>query len=130
MIGNFTEILIDTDVLLQHLQCRENEESDLLFLMQNMVCFTTAINAAEIYFYCKNDNEKEAADKLLNSLKILGIHSRYALKIYGKENKNNSVRSALTGVVADYNKLPVITYDVERYGKLNRGVFTPEQLRG
>ena len=130
MSGNFTEILIDTDVLLQHVTCDKDEDSDLEFLLSKFNCFTTAINASEIFYHCVSDNEKEIAQKLLNSMKVLGYNSRYSLKMFGKKEETSGIRDAMIAVVAEVSKLPFVSYRKQIYKNWKFGVFTPSELRG
>lgn len=130
MSGNFTEILIDTDVLLQHVTCDKNEDSDLEFLLSNFNCFTTAVNASEIFYYCDTAMEKKFAEKLLSSLKVLGYNSRYSLKMFGKKENTAGVRDAMIAVVAESSKLPMISYRKQNYINWKYGVYTPSELRG
>ena len=128
--GNFTGILIETDVLIQHLTVEQNTGSDLEFLMTRYTCFTTVINSSEVYFACKNLEEKEIADKLLRSLKVLGINSRYSLDVFSVRGRVENIRNALIFVLAEKNRLPVVTYKVDKFDNINTGVFTPDELRG
>jgi len=128
--GNFTGILLETDVIVQHLTVDKSTGSDLEFLMTKYTCFTTVINSSEIYFGCKKQEEKEIADKLLRSLKVLGINSRYSLDVFSARDRVENIRNALIFVLAEKNSLPVVTYEVDKFNNIKTGVFTPDELRG
>ena len=125
-----TKYLLDTDILADHLVKGKKGNSVLIFLMQKGICFTTVLNASELYFAARSEKEKEFVRKVLNSLKILGLNSRYALSIPDFSGKVKSVRDALFSVVAEINKLPVVTFDIRKYRKTNLKVIHPQDIRG
>lgn len=118
--------LIDTDIMVDHLI--SNENNYLMNLMQTGICFTTVLNAAELLAVCKNDNEQSLVRNVLDSLKVLGIHSRYALSIPEFSGKTDSVRDALFSVVASINKLPIVTFNTERYKKTKLKIIHPQEV--
>ncbi len=118
--------LIDTDIMVDHLI--SNENNYLMNLMQTGICFTTVLNASELLAVCKNDNEQSLVRNILDSLKVLGIHSRYALSIPEFSDKTNNVRDALFSVVASINKLPIVTLGEERYKKTKLKIIHPKEV--
>ena len=118
--------LIDTDIMVDHLISSENNY--LMNLMQTGICFTTVLNASELLAVCKNDNEQSLVRNILDSLKVLGIHSRYALSIPEFSDKTNNVRDALFSVVASINKLPIVTLGEERYKKTKLKIIHPKEV--
>ena len=68
--------------------------------------------------------------KVLNALKVLGLHSRYSLSVSKYQGKVNSLRDALFLVVADINKLPIVTFDNNRYINTSLKIIHPQDLRG
>jgi predicted nucleic acid-binding protein len=118
--------LLETDVLVDYLT--SNKENYLLKLMQTGICFTTLLNAAEMLAVCENDFEKSAVRSLLDSLKVLGLHSRYSLSVPEFADKTGSVRDALFAVVSLINKLPIVTLNVNRYKKTNLKIIHPQEV--
>ncbi len=118
--------LLDTDVLVDYLTVNENNY--LLKLMQMGICFTTVLNASELLAVCKNDKEKLAVRSVLDSLKVLGLHSRYALSVPDFADKTENVRDALFAVVSLINKLPIVTLDKNRYHKTNLKIIHPQEV--
>ncbi|MDH3268467.1 MAG: PIN domain-containing protein [Ignavibacteria bacterium] len=118
--------LIDTDVIADYLI--SNENNYLMNLMQTGVCFTTVLNASEMLAACKDDEEQSAVRSVLDSLKVLGLHSRYALSINEFSDKTDSVRDALFAVVASINKLPIVTLREERYKKTKLKIIHPQEV--
>lgn len=118
--------LIDTDIMVDHLISSENNY--LMNLMQTGICFTTVLNASELLAVCKNDNEQSLVRNILDSLKVLGIHSRYALSIPEFSDKTNNVRDALFSVVASINKLQIVTLGEERYKKTKLKIIHPKEV--
>lgn len=125
------KILIETDILVNYLteDC-DNDESDLLTLLQNSIAFTTVLNASELFYHAKSETELDAVKKVLTSLKILGLNSRYSLSIFKYSSLVNSVRDALFCIVADFNKLPIVTYNAEKFNNVNLNIIHPKELRG
>jgi predicted nucleic acid-binding protein len=117
------QILVDTDILFEHLITQE-KESTLLKLMKRYDCFTTVINAIEIYEMVGRENKK-IADMMLYGLKILGIHSRYAEKVaevieHSKKLRNDwNLRDALIVMMSIQNRLILATFNDEKYLNYN-----------
>lgn len=117
------QILVDTDILFEHLITQE-KESTLLKLMKRYDCFTTVINAIEIYEMVGLENKK-IADMMLYGLKILGIHSRYAEKVaevieHSKKLRNDwNLRDALIVMMSIQNRLILATFNDEKYLNYN-----------
>lgn len=113
------QILVDTDILLDHLTTLE-KESALMKLMKKYDCFTTVINAVEVYEYSGNEY-KAFADMMLSGFKVLGIHSRYAAKIseiienQKKHKRNWNLRDAIIVMMSVQNKLVLATFNDEKY---------------
>lgn len=121
--------LLDNDILVDYLTSTDNLDSHLINLMQKGICYTTVLNAAELLASCKDESEKKLVRNVLDSLKVLGLHSRYALSIQEYSDKTDSVRDALFSVVSSINKIPIVTFDKERYKKTNLKIIHPQELR-
>jgi hypothetical protein len=102
--------------------------STLIGLMQKGICYTTVLNASELLFAANSKVENEFATKVLNSLKVLGLNSRYALSISDFIGKVSSLRDALFLVVADINKLPIVTFDIDKFSKSKLKIIHPQEL--
>ena len=124
------KVFLETDILVQYLTDKENDRSILLKFMQNSICFTSVINASELFYAAKSEIEKDSVQKVLTGLKVLGMHSRYSLLINKYSSLVNTVRDALICVLADYNKLPLVTYNTEKFAKTNLILINPNHLRG
>jgi len=123
------EYLVDSDVLIEHLTFKSHDKDSYLEkLMQNGICFSTVLNASELLFSANSFLEEKIIIDLLSSLKILGLHSRYSLLIPKYRNKVKNMNDALTCVVADYNKLPIITLNKNKFSKSNLTVYHPLEL--
>ncbi len=118
--------LLDTDVLVDYLT--SNENNYLMNLMKTGICFTTVLNASEMLASCKNENELSAVRSVLDSLKVLGLHSKYALSVNEFSGKTLNVRDSLFAVVALINKLPIVTLERERYKKTNLKIIHPQEV--
>ena len=118
-----TDYLIETDILVEHLTHKnDGTESILETFMQKGVCFTSVINASELLFALNSEKEIDSAIRLLSSLKVLGLNSRYSLNLAGLKNKLNNTRDALIFILAKLNKLKIITSDKVKYNKITKQV--------
>ena len=119
--------LIETDILLDHLTTDE-QESVLEKIMQKGICFTTVINSAELFYAAKNKFEKETVFKLLSSLKVLGLNSRYSLDVGKYNDQLPGTRDALIAVVAYKNKLKIISNNFNKFAKCSLEVINPKEI--
>ena len=118
--------LLETDVMVDYLI--SNENNYLINLMQSGICFTTVLNASEMLAACKDEYENSAVRSVLDSLKVLGLHQRYALSVPDFADKTENVRDALFAVVAFINKLPIVTLNEVRYKKTNLKIIHPQKV--
>jgi len=125
-----TEYLIDSDILIEHLGHNDkNTESILEKAIKKGNCFTTAINASELYLSAENSSVNEVISKLLSSLTgVLGYHPRYSLTVYQLRNNVKDLRDAMFCSVAINNKLPILTYQAERYKAPGITIISPDKL--
>ena len=75
------EFLLDTDILEEHLRNPgKNRLSILGSLALQGICFTTVLNATELFLLASNKEETEAVFSVLSAVHVLGIHQRYSLQ--------------------------------------------------
>jgi hypothetical protein len=125
----FEKYFIETEILIDHLVHKRGVNNSFLFnIMQKGICFTSVLNASEIYFNAKSDMEKEKADHLLYAVKVLGIHSRYSLELKNLNNSFKNFRDAIIYLLARQNNLTIITQHLDRYIKLDCKVKHPSEI--
>lgn len=108
--------LVDTDILYEHLiHHQKNKNSFLTSLMSKGECFTTILNASELYFSATTEEHKIAIKKLLYGIKVLGLNSRYALDIPQYSDKFKNYRECLFYIVAEKNNLIIATNTPAKY---------------
>ena len=83
---------------------------------------------SRLLFFTNSDKESEYVKKILNAVKVLGLHSRYSLSIAKYSRKVESLRDALFSVVADINKLPIVTFNNIRYINTSLKIIHPQDL--
>ena len=128
---NKIEYLIDTDIFVDHLTQEDNSAlSDLEIAMSSGMCFTSVIQASELYFHASDPVEKQGVDSVMRAMKVLGIHPRYSLTISDFFNKVATTRDAIVCSVAKNNKLPIFTNDSNRYKESGIKIITSLELRG
>jgi hypothetical protein len=118
--------LLETDMLVDYLT--SNENNYLMNLMKTGICFTTVLNASEMLASCKDKNELSAVRSVLDSLKVLGLHSKYSLNVPEFSDNTSSLRDALLCVVSLINKLPIVTLNSDRYKKTNLKIIHPQEV--
>ncbi len=121
--------LLETDVLLEYLVLYEfDKESYLIKLMQKGICFTSVLNASELFMFANSDYEKEKVRDLLNALKVLGLHSRYSLSIPNCMNNFKNIRDALFYILAEQNRLSIVSLNPEKYSGLRVKSVHPDTI--
>ncbi len=110
------QYLVDTDVLYNHLvHTNKKKRSFLTRLMIKGECFTTVLNASELFFSAKTEEHKLAVKKLLYAIKVLGLNSRYSLEIPLYNNMFRNYNDCLFYIVALKNNLVIATNSPEKY---------------
>lgn len=110
------QFLIDTEVLYKHLTHRDSGKNSFLTqLMMKGDCFTTVLNASELYFSAVTEEHKIAVKKLLYALKVLGLSSRYTLNITDYSQNFDNYLDCLFYIVAEKNNLSIATYSPEKF---------------
>ena len=121
--------LLDTDVLLEYLVLYEfDKESYLIKLMQKGICFTSVLNASELFMFTNSDYEKKKVRDLLNALKVLGLHSRYSLSIPNCMNNFKNIRDALFYILAEQNRLSIVSLNPDKYSGLSVKSIHPDTI--
>lgn len=121
--------LLETDVLLEYLVLYEfDKESYLIKLMQKGICFTSVLNASELFMFANSDYEKEKVRDLLNALKVLGLHSQYSLSIPNCMNNFKNIRDALFYILAEQNRLSIVSLNPEKYSGLSVKSVYPDTI--
>ncbi len=123
------EFFIETDILVEHLtHSDKSTKSYLEKAMSKGDCFTSVVNASELYFAVKSEDEKTIIDKLLFAVKVLGLSSRYALMTSKWHGKLETVRDAMVASLVEINKLSVVTFAKEKYEKIGIKIISPLEL--
>lgn len=117
--------LIETDILIQHLTTKNPSDSYLVNLMQKGICFTSVLNASEILLHSNSDYEIKKIKELLYAIKVLGIPSRYSLLIPDYLHRFNNIRDALFCILAQMNKLTIITLKPKKYSSIKVSSIHP-----
>jgi predicted nucleic acid-binding protein len=107
-----TGVLVETDLIVEYLTSNGDEPALLRLLLQSVPCYTTLVQAAEIYSAVVDDDERRIVDRALFGLKILGASSRYA-KTMGETLSSvaagDRYRYAMVAALAVESQLPVVT---------------------
>lgn len=105
-------ILVETDVIVEYLTAAPGVQPLLRSLLAATTCFSTFIQASEIYSVCTSAEERSSVDRALFGLKILGASSRYSKTIGDVLSSLGTMRGHRTAIVAAMaleSRLPVVT---------------------
>lgn len=106
-------VLIETDVLVGFLL--SPAQSLLRKALAKAPCYTTVINAAELFSAAANEQERDAVQSLLSGLRVIGLSARYATTIgetardIRQKGFEISERDAIVIGTAIAARLPVVT---------------------
>lgn len=121
--------LLETDILIEYLTFNNSDtEPSLLKLMQKGICFTSVLNASELFMTAKTDFEKDKVRDLLNAINVLGLHARCSLDIPDCKNDFNNIRDALFYVLAGQNKLTIVSLNPDKYSGLKVNSIHPKMI--
>jgi len=128
-ISNLPKYLLETDILIDYLTFNKSgNQPFLLNLMQKGICFTSVLNASELFMLAKTSLEKEKVRDLLNAINVLGLHSRYSLAISDCKNNFKNIRDALFYVLAEQNRLIIVSLNPLKYDGLRVNSIHPEVI--
>jgi predicted nucleic acid-binding protein len=119
------EVFLDTDIYLNHLSSgSKNSESLLLKCLKLFDCYSSVLNASEIFYGCRGNRQLNNAKYSFYGTGMLGIPYKYSykiaevLKIIEKNNLHNSYRDAVITAVCSETKLPLVTLNEMKYKSL------------
>ena len=117
------KIVVDTDVLLEHLVHREGA-SCLRKAMNTFFCYTTVFNAIEAFSAARSEREIQAVDDAMSAMKVLGLNAKSA-KAVGKifssvgKKKKRDLPVLIAGVCRE-SKLPIVTMNPKRFSGIKQ----------
>ena len=120
---NGQKIVVDTDVLLEHLVHREGS-SYLRKAMNVFFCYTTVFNAIEAFSAARSEKEIQAVDDAMSAMKVLGLNAKSAKaigRIYlnTKSKKIGDLPVLIAGVCRE-SKLPILTLNPQRFSGIKQ----------
>lgn len=138
-------LLVETDILVDFLTTQENEPSLLRLLLAELPCYTTYIQAAELYACAHNEEEQRRIEPALHGVRVLGASARYAATV-GAIMRDTvahaplpvpSWRTLTTAAIAVESQLPIVTKNflrnyeqIPRISIIEAGVVRQLILRG
>lgn len=124
------EVFLDTDIYLKHLY--GEKDSVLLKCLSLFDCYTSVINASEIFSLCKNKKQEETAEQAFFGSGVLGIPYRYSAAIGKLLKEKIEIRDAVVCAVALETKLPVVSFREEKaelYKRLGIKFLHPQVIQ-
>lgn len=113
------EIFLDTDVYLKHLN--GDNDSVLLKCLSLFDCYTSVINASEVFAECKTKEQEEIAKQAFFGSGVLGIPYKYSHTIGKLLKQNINYRDAMMLTIVIETKLPIVSFtDKERQNELSK----------
>jgi len=102
------EVFLDTDVYLKHLQ--GDEDSVLLKCLSLFDCYTSVINASEVFARCETKEQEEKAKQSFFGSGVLGIPYKYSHTIGRLIKDKVNYRDACVITMILETKLPVVSF--------------------
>lgn len=133
-------LLIDSDILIEHFEGREPAATLLDKILSRHNCFISVINLYEVSYgiYYQEVSRKEKANKLkkiLQEWEILPLDNTAVLKAASfmvdlrKKGKPIEIRDALVGGICLANDLAIVTGNVKHFKRIPRlEVYSPHDL--
>jgi len=117
------QFLVETDVLTEYLVAPAGEATTLRKALAQGVCYTTMINALELFRAAATKEESDAVMQILLVVRVLGFNSRYAetfagiaREIEAETAQHLSEREVMIVGMARVSKLSILTEDFfDRY---------------
>jgi predicted nucleic acid-binding protein len=98
------QFLIETDVLKEYLISATDEPSTLRKALVRGVCYTTMLNALELFRAAESKEEHDTVMQLLMVVRVLGFNSRYAETFAGIGHEIKSQ----TGIILSERELLIV----------------------
>ena len=120
---NRKKIVIDTDIVLDHLMYRGSSSRErrslLTRIMNEYFCYTTVFNAIELFSLCRRKDELETVAYVPSSLKLLGMNGKSAknlgpLLATARKNRMRDFDALIAGVCIE-SRLSRLTRNPKRY---------------
>ncbi len=126
------KVIVDTDILLDHVMHADaGAPSGLRSLMGRSFCYTTVFNAIEAFGLCRTDAQRDAVERSMRAMKILGLNAKSGKSIgdlFGAAPRGGSLRLLIAGICTE-SRLPLVTGRKAAYeGILGLTVLDPGQV--
>lgn len=111
------KLVVHTDIIADHLLQSEQEPSLLRMAMRRYFCYTTVVNAMELFSCTGSDRQRRAVEHTLGAMKILGVNSRTA-KNFGtliRQYPDQPLGDLLVAGICLESRLPLLTRLQERF---------------
>jgi predicted nucleic acid-binding protein len=115
------QYLVETDILREYLTHKGQELSLLRQALSSGTCYTSMVNAMEIFSEMTGERERAAASNMLLVVRVLGFNARFAEPFahMAKEHAGLTQREMLVLGMAKASKLTVLTSEhFDRYAAL------------
>lgn len=119
-------LLVETDILTEFLTTPPGEVSLLRLLLAELPCYTTYIQAAELYSCAASEDDLRLIEPALFGVRVLGASARYS-RTTGRLLREMAAvpgfrpvwRETLTATIALEARLPVVTQNfLQNYGQI------------
>lgn len=105
-------VLVETDLIVEFLNAPLGHVPLLRRVLTATTCYTTFIQAAEIYGTARTPEELRAVERAVFGLKVLGASGRYAATIGRLRSSNvdpRDYRTAIVAAMAIESRIPIVT---------------------
>jgi len=106
------KLVVDTDMLIGHITWTGGGEgSELRRLMGKYFCYTTVFNAIEAFSLCRTEQEREAVQRSMQAMKILGLNAKSGKnlgELFSSAEGKRDLHLLAAGVCTE-SRLPMVT---------------------
>jgi len=117
-----SQLLVETDLLADYLVAQPGETSLLRTVLSHVQCYTTMLNALELFRAAESVAEREAVLAVLTVVRVLGFPARtseVAADLFRTTKETVTTRESVILGLAHASKLGVLTKrHFDRYKKL------------
>ncbi len=130
---NQKKLIVHTDIILEYLLHHDDGASVLRHAMRNFFCYTTVFNAIELFSLARTASEREAVERSMAAMKILGLNAKSA-KGYGamlaRESNLPRMNSLIAGLCLE-SRLPLLTRRPDEFRGIKRlNIVLPSDIAG
>jgi len=116
------KIIVHSNIILNYVLHRLQQPSLFRILMTKFFCYTTVLDAIELFSLAHTAKERRCIEDALGAIKILGLNARLAKKhgAWFAQAQSVSVFNRLIAGICIESKIPLITDQPQAFGCIKK----------